>query len=73
MQNLETTQLNQVSGGLSSAEVATAAGLAGKTLVEGLVAGYQDGNVDPTATAISTAATFAGVYAGFYAYHLLCD
>lgn len=73
MKTLQSQQIKQVSGGLSSAEVATAAALSGKTLVEGLVSGYNNGGYDLTTSAINAAATFAGVYGGFTVYHLLTD
>ena len=73
MQTLDSKKLAQVSGGLSNAEVATAAALSGKTLVESLAGGYTGGGVDLTTTLVNTAATFVGVYGGFTVYHLLTD
>lgn len=73
MKTVNSNQLNQVSGGLSNTEVATAAGLSGKTLADCLLGCHQNGGIDITSCAINTAATFVGVYAGFTVYHLLTD
>jgi hypothetical protein len=73
MITLSNHEVAQVSGALSSGEMATVFAVSGKTLVEGLAAGYYGSGIDYTATLIATAATGFGLYAGFNLYHAISD
>lgn len=74
MQTLNVNDLQSIHGGLSSGELATVAGLTGKTFVESLVGAYiADSTPNWTSIFAMTGATFAGVYSGFHVYHLITD